>query len=68
MYSGFCEGVCYSYHYRCVFAWFVIWFVVLSWVQHRRGTVGSDFEVVVSEDLESKYSAVLERELKEFEE
>ncbi len=46
----------------------VIWFVVLSWVQHRRRTVGSDFEVVVSEDLESRYSAVLERELKEFEE
>lgn len=45
----------------------VIWFVVEAWVRHRRATREEEVEMAVSQDLESKYGATLEKELREFE-
>jgi cytochrome c-type biogenesis protein CcmH len=44
-----------------------IWFVVLAWVDQRRGAVEAELAVAASEDLESKYGSVLERELMDWE-
>lgn len=45
----------------------VVCLVVLAWVEHRRAALAEEFDKVVLEGLESKYGAMLERELKELE-
>ncbi len=50
-----------------LFGTVVICMVVLAWVRHRQGILQTESEVVVSQGLEAKYGAILERELNEFE-
>ncbi|MFQ5703441.1 MAG: cytochrome c-type biogenesis protein CcmH [Gemmatimonadales bacterium] len=45
----------------------VIWLAVATWTQRRRLEQAADIALVAEHDLESKYGAILEHELDEFE-
>ncbi len=45
----------------------VIWLAIGKWTQRRRSEQAEDMALVVEHDLETKYGAVLEHELNEFE-
>lgn len=44
----------------------LIWSIVLAWVRQRRDFEKAEVEIVVTEDLESRYGTTLERELEQF--